>query len=276
VTDAVAALLADPLSAMVALDFDGTLAPIVEHPDQARLAAGARDVLHSLAERIGQLAVISGRPAEEVVALSGLSDVSGLRVLGHYGLQRWHDGRLDSPPPDPGVERARLRLPALLESAPEGVYVEDKDHSVAVHTRPASDPQAALDELAPALRRLASDMGLEAAPGRYVLELRPAGMDKGAALRGLIDDVGASTVIYIGDDVGDLPAFRAVTNLRDTGKIAGLAVVAYKEPSSTDGPASAGRRGSGEVPAALRDAADLVLPGPDAVVGWLAGLLAML
>ncbi len=261
------ALLADPRSALVALDFDGTLAPIVERPEAARLVDGAREVMQALAARIGQLAVISGRAADEVVALGQLGGVSGLLVLGHYGLQRWHGGQLDSPPPDPAVERARLRLPLLLEGAPNGVYVEDKGQSFAVHTRPAADPQQALDDLAPALRRLAADMGLEAVAGRFVLELRPAGTDKGSALRSLVAATGATTVIYIGDDVGDLPAFRVVAELRAESGVNGLAIAAFEQPSAGRAP---------EVPPELQEAADVVLPGPEAVVGWLAGIVAML
>jgi trehalose 6-phosphate phosphatase len=271
VADAVASLLADPRSALIALDFDGTLAPIVERPQDARLAGGAYDVLQSLASRIGQLAVISGRAADEVVELGGLDGLSGLRVLGHYGLQRWHNGWLDSPAPVAGVEVARRQLPALLANAAAGVYVEDKLHSLAVHTRPAEDPQRALDDLAPKLRRLASDNGLEAVGGRYVLELRPPGIDKGTALRGLIFELASSTVIYIGDDVGDVPAFRAVAELRDSGAIDGLAVAAIT--SSVKG-VSWGA--ADEVPPEVRESADLVLPGPEAVIGWLAGLDAML
>lgn len=247
---------------MIALDFDGTLAPIVERPEDARLAPGARDVLDQLAATVGQLAVISGRAADEVVRLGGLEGISGLRVLGHYGLQRWRDGRLESPAPDEGVALARRQLPALLAGAPDGVYVEDKQHSVAVHTRPASSPQRALDDLAPALLQLAAQTGLEAVPGKFVLELRPAGVDKGAALRELVAEVGATIVIYIGDDVGDLPAFRALAELRESGAIEGLAVVAVS--------------GADEVPMSLREAADLELPGPEAVIAWLAGLAAVL
>jgi trehalose 6-phosphate phosphatase len=264
VTDAVAALLADPADALIALDFDGTLAPIVERPADARLAAGAREVLDQLAAGIGTLALISGRAADEVVEIGDLAAVHGLRVLGHYGLQRWRDGRLETPPPEAGVALARQRLPALLVDAPDGVYVEDKQHSLAVHTRPAASPQQALDDLAPALRQLAVEVGLEAVAGRFAIELRPAGVDKGTALRELVAEVGATTVIYVGDDVGDLPAFRAVASLRESGQVSGLAVVAVWVG------------GADEVPAELRAAADLELPGPEAVVAWLAGIAAVL
>jgi trehalose 6-phosphate phosphatase len=267
VTDAVAALVAEPRSALIAIDFDGTLAPIVERPEDARPAEGALDVLISLSGRIGQLAVISGRAADEVVLLGGLDQVPGVVVLGHYGMQRWSAGGLESPPPDPRVNAARDRLPAVLADAPAGVYVEDKRHSVAVHTRPAADPAAALAALAPALRCLADDVGLEALPGRFVVELRPPGIDKASALRSLLSAGTTSTVVYIGDDVGDLPALRLVAELRDEGSINGLAVVATS-------PAVVGV--TAEVPPELVDNADLLLPGPDGVVAWLAGIDALL
>jgi len=261
--DPVAALLADPTAALLALDFDGTLAPIVARPQDARPAVGALQVLIQLADRLGQVAVISGRAAADVVRLGGLEQVPRLQVLGHYGMESWRDGRLDSPDPDPGVTQARRRLPTLLTYAPDGVYVEDKTHSVAVHTRPAANPQQALDDLTPALWELAAATNLEAVQGKYVLELRPSGIDKGTALRGLVADAWARVVIYVGDDVGDLPAFRVVSALRETGEVEGLAVAAIV-PDAPD------------VPGELRDAADLVLPGPDGVVAWLAGIAAML
>jgi trehalose 6-phosphate phosphatase len=267
VIDAVTALVAEPRSALIAIDFDGTLAPIVERPEDARPAAGAREVLISLSGRVGQLAVISGRAADEVVLLGGLDQVPGIVVLGHYGMQRWSAGSLESPAPDPRVDAARERLPAVLADAPDGVYVEDKRHSVAVHTRPAADPAAALAVLAPDLSRLAAEVGLEALPGRYVIELRPPGIDKATALRSLLSAVDPSTVIYIGDDVGDLPALRLVAELREAGSINALAVVAISA-AAAGAPA--------EVPAELLDHADLVLPGPDGVVAWLAGIDALL
>jgi trehalose 6-phosphate phosphatase len=287
--DAVAALLSDPGSALLALDFDGTLAPIVDRPEDARPAPGAIEVLRRLAARLGRLAVVTGRPAAEVVRLGTLSDIPGLRVLGHYGLQRWQDGQLETPAPDPGVERARLALPELLAGAPRGVTVEDKEHSVAVHTRGTASPQQTLDELVPALWRLADEAGLEAVPGKFVLELRPPGVDKGSALRALVEEVAATTVVYVGDDVGDLPAFRAVAQLRQAGTITGLAVAAIDypsrpgtsaetagaaEPNDASAPTDPGR--SDDPLEALRAAADLVLPGPGAVVAWLAGIADML
>ncbi len=255
-----AAVIAEPARAVVAIDFDGTLAPIVERPGDARPAAGAVAALRALGDRIGCCAVVSGRAATDVVALGGLDDVPHLHVLGHYGLQRWSDGHLDSPDPEPGVDRARDGLRELLAAAPAGVHVEDKEHSLVVHTRPAADPAGALAALTRGVERLAAACGLEVVPGRFVLELRPPGVDKGHAVRALASEREAAAVVYIGDDLGDLPAYDAVEALRRDG-VPGL-TVASVDPALDDAPAELARR------------ADLVLAGPPAVVAFLDALAA--
>src|SRR5437762_1672681 len=130
---------------------------------------------------------LTGRPAADAVALGGLETVPGLVVLGHYGWQRWQDGELATTPAPPAVEQARAALPGVLRAAgaPDGTWVEDKEHAVAVHTRGTAGPQAALDRLREPLGELAARLGLAAEPGRYVIELRPPGVDKGSALTGL-------------------------------------------------------------------------------------------
>lgn len=252
--DGLAALRADPTRAVVALDYDGTLAPVVDRPEDAVPAAGAVDVLRDLAGRVGTLALVTGRPAALVVELGGLADVPVLQVLGQYGAQRWSAGVLSGPAPLPGVAGARAALLGLLD--PEGAWLEDKDISLVVHTRRAPDPAGALTRLLDPVRTLAAQHGLEVHPGRLVLELRPPGFDKGGALRSLCTPV-PSAVLFAGDDLGDLPAFAAVARLREQG-VPGLSVCS----------------GAPEGPPALREAADLVVDGPAGVVALLAALLA--
>ena len=80
-----AALAAEPARALVASDYDGTLAQIVDDPANAVPVPGAVAALTRLATRVGTVAIITGRPAADAVSLGGLGDVPGLIVLGHYG-----------------------------------------------------------------------------------------------------------------------------------------------------------------------------------------------
>ena len=253
---ALAALLASPRQALIAMDFDGTLAPIVADPRAARAHPGAVPVLVRLARAVGTLAVITGRPAADAVEAGGLAAVPGLIVLGHYGGQRWQDGRLAAPDPPPAVEAARRALPGILRQAgaPQGTWVEDKVHALAVHTRRTADPDAALGVLRGPLDDLAARLGLAAEPGRMVIELRAPGVDKGTALTALARERAADPVVFCGDDLGDRPAFAAVRALRAEG-ILGCTVAA----ASTESPQVA-------------NAADLVVAGPDGIVALLAAI----
>jgi trehalose 6-phosphate phosphatase len=256
--DGLAALVRAPGRALIALDYDGTLAPIVTDPAAARPHPDAVEALRRLAPLVGTLAVITGRAARAAVELGGLDQVPGLIVLGQYGRQRWESGTLTSPPPPPGVETARRELPGVLAAAgaPEGTWTEDKGDALAVHTRRTADPALALDRLRGPLAELAARAGLAVEPGRMVIELRPPGSDKGQALTNLVAQRNASSVMYVGDDLGDAPAFRAVADLRGRG-VPGLAVCS----------------GSAEV-TALAGLADLVVDGPAGVVTLLGSLAA--
>jgi trehalose 6-phosphate phosphatase len=257
VTDAgrrgLAALRADPSRALVALDYDGTLAPVVERPEDAVPAPGAVAALTALGGRVGRVALVTGRPAAVVVELGGLAGVPGLVVQGQYGAERWDGGRLTTPPALPGVERLRALLPDLV--AAEGAHLEDKGLSLVVHTRRAPDPVGALERLRPRLEELAAEAGLEPHPGRLVVELRPPGHDKAGALLALCDPE-PSALLFAGDDVGDVAAFDAVDRLRARG-VPGLLVFSASE----------------EGPAELRERADVVVDGPAGVVRLLDALL---
>ncbi|MET9070809.1 trehalose-phosphatase [Streptomyces sp. NPDC004232] len=259
--DGLAALLAKPRTAIVGLDFDGTLAPIVADPEQARAHPDAVPALARLAPKVASIAVITGRPAGVAVRYGGFAGVPGLdhlTVLGHYGAERWDavTGTVTAPAPHPGVAAVRAELPGVLDRAGAwpGTWIEEKGRAVAVHTRRATDPESAFEALRAPLTDLAARHGLVVEPGRLVLELRPPGMDKGVALAEHVRRTGAGPVLYAGDDLGDLPAYATVERLRADG-VPGLLVCS----------------GSTEV-TELAERADMVVDGPAGVVHLLRAL----
>ncbi|MFE5142071.1 trehalose-phosphatase [Streptomyces fagopyri] len=255
------AILARPARTVIALDFDGTLAPIVPDPEQARAHPAAVPALAALAPKVASVAVVTGRPAGVAVRHGGFAGVPGLDhlvVLGHYGAERWdaRTGTVSAPAPHPGVASVRAELPGFLDRIGvwQGTWIEEKGRALAVHTRRATDPQAAFESLREPLADLATRHGLIVEPGRMVLELRPPGMDKGVALLEYVREVGAEAVLYAGDDLGDLPAFAAVDKLRSDG-VPGL-LVCSGSPEVTE----------------LAERADLVVDGPAGVVHLLRSL----
>ncbi|WP_406094154.1 trehalose-phosphatase [Streptomyces sp. NBC_01013] len=261
--EGLAALLARPDRAVIALDFDGTLADIVPDPEQARAHPGVVEALAALAPKVASIAVITGRPAGVAVRYGGFAGVAGLDrlvVLGHYGAERWDavSGTVRAPAPHPGVAAVRAELPGVLDrfDSWHGTWIEEKGQALAVHTRRAADPQAAFEALRGPLGELAARHGLIVEPGRLVLELRPSGMDKGVALTRYVHETGAGSVLYAGDDLGDLAAYTAVDKLRTEG------------PDGTPGLLIC----SGTEVPELAERADLSVPGPGAVVDFLSAL----
>lgn len=248
----------------MAFDYDGTLSPIVDDPATAAPQPGIVAALADVARAVGQVAIITGRPAATAVSLGGLDQVPGLDrlvVLGQYGLERWDasSGQLHTVAPSPGLEVVRREVAGLIASAgvPDAV-LEDKGLALAVHVRRSDAPEAAYEKLEAPLLALAERAGLAAERGRLVVELRPRGMDKGKALLGLAAEVDAASLVFTGDDLGDLAAFDAVDGWRDRGGT-GLLVC------------------SGSVEEAeLAARADLVVDGPRGVLHMVQSLVALL
>jgi trehalose 6-phosphate phosphatase len=247
---------------VVGLDFDGTLAPIVDDPENAHIHPDAAEVLVALAEQVRAVAVVTGRPARQALALGGLEEVGNeigehgreLFVLGQYGNERWTsvERRVISPAPPRGLATFTSELPRLLRRADAGeAWIEEKGLAVAVHTRRLDDPEAAYDRLLPLLAESARAHDLDVEPGKQVIEVRAHGMHKGAAVRRLVEQVGARAIVFGGDDLGDVEAFKAVAELRGEG-LAGLLVCSA---SAEENP--------------LADLADVVVQGPAGILDLL-------
>ncbi|MEI8409799.1 MULTISPECIES: trehalose-phosphatase [unclassified Kribbella] len=254
------AIVADPATAVISTDFDGVLSPLVEDPAMSRPVEGALDALARLARSVNQVAIVTGRPALVATELTGVTGHPGLGqlvVLGHYGLERWEaaTGKVTSDPVPAGVAQARDRLPGLLqEHGLPDAFVEDKESSLAVHTRRLADPVGALETLRTPLTELAEAAELRLEPGNLVLELRPPGIDKGVALRRLLESTGAQSILYAGDDLGDLAAYRAIDEQRKAG-LRGV-LLATRSSNATE----------------LIEAADIVVDDPTGVVTVLTAL----
>ena len=195
----------------VFLDYDGTLTPIVERPEDALLPAETRAAIERLAA-LAPVAIVSGRDLADVRRLIG---IEGITYAGSHGFDVvLPDGSAHQRGTEflPALEAAERDLRARLASVP-GAQIEAKTFAIAVHVRRVReelvpDVEAAVAGVA------AADPRLRRTGGKKVFEIRPAvAWDKGKALLWLLDvlELGPGVLpVYVGDDETDEDAFRAV------------------------------------------------------------------
>lgn len=253
---ALAPLRADPARSVLLFDFDGTLSPVIDDPAAAVALPGVVERLERLTASYRRVGILSGRPVGFLVDRVP----AGLALSGLYGLETRVDGQIVD---HPDARRwrpviAAVAAEATAAAAPgeraHGVVVEPKGLSITLHVRTRPD---LVDVVADLAERLAAPAGLEVRPAKMSVELHPPiEADKGTALDAMAS--GAGAVLYVGDDVGDLPAFAALDALADrTPPVDAVGVV-------VDGP---------ELPDALRAPGRLMLPDQRSIVGLLDALI---
>lgn len=188
---------------LLALDFDGTLAPILENPGEVQLSPGAAALLRDASHIEGVVvAVISGRDVDD---LASRIEAPGTYLVGSHGLEiRGPSGvRIrDAAPLDVDLHP---RLRADIDGA--NLRIERKKHAIAMHWR-GSDSRTKPDALLLRFRMWARWNDLEVLEGRCVIEARRRGGGKETALRWLAQACGAERIVYAGDDITDFGALR--------------------------------------------------------------------
>jgi trehalose 6-phosphate phosphatase len=237
-------------------DVDGTISEIAPTPRQARVSPPCRRYLNLLCRRLALVAVVSGRSAAEVRDMLG---IEGVVYIGNHGLERWvknqaalPDGARDY---SGMVESALEELSSRLSM--KGVTLENKGLSLTIHYRLSPQPEAAEREILSALAASERAKGLRVVRGRLALNLLPpVAVNKGTAVLDLIRDYGLQGGLYLGDDLTDIDAFRAVRSASASSAFRGLAIGVT----------------SAEMPESLVREADLTLNGVGDVgrfLGWL-------
>jgi trehalose 6-phosphate phosphatase len=204
---------------LVAVDFDGTLAPFVLDPSQARAVSGGIETLRAAAELAGvSVAVVSGRDLATLTEVTGIGPHDRVMLIGSHGAETSLDGR---PELHPGREADLLgedatallsvingELEAIRSRYPD-VRLEHKPSAVVLHTR-GVDPEVA--EAAASEARQVSEhfRGVHVMPGKNVVELTVTQANKGSAVLRLVRATGSQATLYLGDDVTDERAFEAL------------------------------------------------------------------
>ncbi len=250
----------DPGRSAVLTDVDGTIAPIVQRPEDAAVPEPTRDLLRGLAERYALVGCLSGRRALEARRIVGLDE---LAYSGNHGFELLLPGD-DQVRPDPSLDGHEGDAPRFAEGLDRseldrvGIRTEDKGAIVALHWRGA-DNEGAAESVAHEIASTAEWQGLVSHRGRKVLEIRPdVAINKGIAVAALLASTPVANSLYGGDDRTDVDAFTALRTLRDDGELEAIACIAVA---------------SDESPPEVAREADLTVDGPKGFARALEALL---
>jgi trehalose 6-phosphate phosphatase len=233
-------------------DIDGTLSPISPTPDTAIVGPRSRAALETLCQRIALVAACSGRAAQDAHDKIGLDCMV---YVGNHGFERWQRGQVDTAPAarDARIALANVIL-ALKPMLLPGMLIEDKGATFSVHYRLLPDPDYIEKTFYPVIEKLAHDSGLVVFQGRRVFEVRPAfPINKGTALRTLVEEYHLGAVVFLGDDTTDVDAMKTARALRESGECQAYSVGVV----------------SPEAPAIIYESADALVKGVVGVEDWL-------
>ena len=227
VADYLAGMLMSTPAAVLS-DFDGTLSAMAPTPDSAVLAPGAADALRALHSRVGLVGIVTGRGIDDVMGKIGIPD---LLYVGNHGLEAYEGGEHSVHPAGLAAEQAlpdalrEIQQSLAARISLDGVIFENKRYSASIHYRQAGDPIHTGDVLTPILDAVASEFGFWVSDGKMVQELRPGeAINKGTAVRNLVQSHGLRSVVFFGDDVTDADAFVVLREIREAQGIATCSV----------------------------------------------------
>ena len=253
-------LTEDPARAAIFCDIDGTLAPIVRRPEESHVTGEISRLLGRLGRAYGCVACVSGRPVAEARRLVG---VGAIAYAGSHGAEILMPGaqRPELPSAFASWQGRVRRFVQERENRHDlkqlRVRIEDKGPINAFHWRDVPDEAAAETWLQGVAQEAQAD-GFDIHWGRKVLEIRPpVPVDKGQAVKTIVESTGVNVALYGGDDVTDLDAFTAFDTLVAGGTLAQALRVGVR---------------SDEGPAAIVERADLVVDGVPGMVEVLAAL----
>lgn len=245
-----------PKSCALFLDVDGTLAPVVERADDARVPTDVSRIIGRLSARLGMVACVSGRAAADAKRLVG---VGGVVYAGAHGAELLNPstGEVERAPELEAWQGPIQEFVASLDANElrrAGVRLEDKDFIQALHWRGAEHDEDA-EHLVKQAEAAAVERGFEIHHGRKVLEIRPPiDFSKGIVVSRLVKDAGAAFAAYVGDDNTDVDAFDALLQLEAQGDLdVALCVGVASE----------------EAPARLQERATAMVDGPPGVARFL-------
>lgn len=212
---------------VIITDIDGTISNICTEPHEAFVSKSMQDVLKQVEKKFSHLIIITGRSLEDAFKMI---DIPGASYMGNHGMEYMDDGQIK---PDPATITYISIFNVLYEKLKNelnidipGIYIENKQTSISIHYRTTKNPELTRNIILKTLNNMKETENLKIKEGKMIIELRPpVGKDKGNVIKEIIDKYGTKHLLYLGDDVTDVDAFKQISELVNDDEMEGKSIV---------------------------------------------------
>ncbi|UTB32567.1 MAG: trehalose-phosphatase [Methanobacterium sp. ERen5] len=243
---------------VIITDIDGTISKIATRPNEATVSNSMKNVLIQIQKKFHHLIIITGRSLEDAFKMI---DIPGAVYIGNHGMEYMDDGLIILD------EATVIYIPIFRELNEklkndkniniEGITLETKETSTSIHYRRAQNPETTRKTILKTLNNMEETEKLKIKEGKKIIEIRPPiGNDKGKIINQIIKRYGTKKLIYLGDDVTDMDAFKQISQLVENKTINGKSIVVC----------------SNETPLTVSNSADYYVENVDSVETFLNGL----
>ena len=212
---------------VVVTDIDGTISSIESLPHQAVITNNMKGILNNIQNKFKLLAIITGRLLQDALQMI---NIQGILYIGNHGMEYQRNNEIVTD------KKALKYIPKIIDIYDElknepnmnqpGIILENKNTCISIHYRSTNNPQSVRKNILKTLKNIKTTEDLQIKEGKKIIELRPPiGNDKGNIINKIVENYNANKLIYLGDDITDVDAFKEISKLNKENKIDGTSIL---------------------------------------------------
>ena len=212
---------------IIVTDIDGTISSIETLPQQAVITNNMKGTLNNIQQKFKLLSIITGRSLKDALEMI---NIDGILYIGNHGMEYQRNNEIVTDKKTlkyiPKINDLYMKLKNESNLKQSGIILENKNACITIHYRTAQDTQSARKTILKTLKDIQTTEGLQIKEGRKIIEVRPPiGNDKGKIINKIVKNYEAKKLIYLGDDITDVDAFREISKLSTEKNIEGTSIL---------------------------------------------------
>jgi trehalose 6-phosphate phosphatase len=212
---------------IIVTDIDGTISTITPLPHQAVITPDMKGILNEIQRKFKLLAIITGRSLEDALKMINIPDIL---YIGNHGMEYQRNNEIITDKKIlsyiPQINNLHDKLKQESHTKIPGIIIENKNTSISIHYRSTKDPKKARKIIIQTLKNIENIKELQIKEGKKIIEVRPPiGNDKGKIINKIVKNYGGNQLIYLGDDVTDVDAFKEISKLSNEKEIKGTSIL---------------------------------------------------